>query len=115
MGFGAGPDRGGRAHGETELPDVPPLPEGYSIRAQHDEANATGAFEPVGTRPDHRRQGLALAVCTAVLHAFARAGGRRAIVNARGDAAYPVPKRLYESMGFTTYARTHTFVGRPTD
>ncbi|MFF4448332.1 GNAT family N-acetyltransferase [Streptomyces sp. NPDC001502] len=156
----------------TELPDVAPLPDGYAIRAQHDdtdvagraaahraafgstrvtterrarmrgtwpyrpeldlmmtapagdvvaycqgwydEVNATGASEPVGTRPDQRRQGLARAVCTAVLHAFARAGGRRAIVYSRGDAAYPVPERLYESMGFTAYTRTHTFVGRPT-
>ncbi|WP_058043703.1 GNAT family N-acetyltransferase [Streptomyces roseifaciens] len=81
----------------------------------YDEVNATGAFEPVGTHPDHRRLGLARAVCTAVLHAFARVGGRRAIVRSRGDAAYPVPKRLYESMGFTTYTRTHTFVGRPSD
>ncbi|MEU7133401.1 GNAT family N-acetyltransferase [Streptomyces sp. NPDC046261] len=157
----------------TELPDTPPLPDGYAIRAQHDDAdvagraaahraafgstritterharmrdawpyrpeldlvvtspagdvvaycqgwydpvNAVGTFEPVGTHPDHRRLGLARAVCTAVLHAFARAGGRRAIVYSRGDAAYPVPKRLYESMGFTTYTRTHTFLGRPTD
>ncbi|MGW4890990.1 GNAT family N-acetyltransferase [Kitasatospora sp. NPDC004240] len=157
----------------TDLPDVPPLPDGYSIRAQHtdtdvagraaahraafgstritterharmretwpyrpeldlvvtspagdvvaycqgwyDAINATGAFEPVGTHPDHRRLGLARAVCTAVLHAFARAGGRRAIVHSRGDAAYPAPKRLYESLGFTTYTRTHTFIGGPTD
>ncbi len=80
----------------------------------YDEANATGTFEPVGTHPDHRCLGLARAVCTAVLHAFTRAGGHRAIVYSRGDAAYPDPKRLYESMGFTTYTRPHTFVGGPT-
>ncbi|AQY20395.1 hypothetical protein T261_03751 [Streptomyces lydicus] len=47
--------------------------------------------------PDHRRTpcplGLARAVCTAVLHAFADTGGRRAVVYARGDAGYPVPQR----------------------
>ncbi|KAA6214676.1 GNAT family N-acetyltransferase [Streptomyces albofaciens JCM 4342] len=75
----------------------------------YDEANRTGVFEPVGTRPDHRRLGLARAVCAAVLHAFARAGGHRAVVQARGDAAYPVPKRLYESLGFAAYARTYTY------
>ncbi|MET8700805.1 hypothetical protein ABZW10_18320 [Kitasatospora sp. NPDC004723] len=73
----------------------------------------------VGTHPDHRRRGLARAVRTAglhafVLHAFARAGGRRAVVRSRGDAAHPVPTRLYESVGFTPYTRTHTFVGGPT-
>jgi ribosomal protein S18 acetylase RimI-like enzyme len=79
-----------------------------------DETNGVGAFEPVGTRPDHRRLGLARAVCIAVLHAFARAGGHRAIVYARGDAAYPEPKRLYESMGFMAYTRTRTYIGPST-
>ncbi|MGW0593857.1 GNAT family N-acetyltransferase [Streptosporangium sp. NPDC002607] len=79
----------------------------------YDEVNGVGAFEPVGTHPGHRRLGLARAVCTAVMHAFSDAGGHRAIVYSRGDAGYPVPKRLYESMGFTAYTRTHTYVGRP--
>jgi ribosomal protein S18 acetylase RimI-like enzyme len=149
------------------LPDVPSLPEGYTIRAQHgradvagragahraafgstlvtterharmrrtwpyrpeldlvvaspagevvaycqgwyDEVNVIGEFEPVGTHPGHRRLGLSRAVCIAVLHAFADAGGHQAIVYSRGDADYPAPKLLYESMGFTTYARTHTY------
>ncbi|MGW1376862.1 GNAT family N-acetyltransferase [Streptomyces sp. NPDC002446] len=81
----------------------------------YDEVNRVGAFEPVGTHPGHRRLGLARAVCIAVLHAFARAGGERALVYARGDAAYPVPKRLYESMGFAPYTRTHTYVAPPTE
>ncbi|MFE3774542.1 GNAT family N-acetyltransferase [Streptomyces sp. NPDC059122] len=79
----------------------------------YDEANGIGEFEPVGTHPDHRRLGLARAVCTAVLHAFAQDDGHRAIVYARGDAAYPAPKQLYESMGFSVYTRTHTYVGQP--
>lgn len=79
----------------------------------YDEVNGVGAFEPVGTHPGHRRLGLARAVCTAVMHAFSDAGGRRAIVYSRGDAGYPVPKRLYESMGFTAYTRTRTYLGRP--
>ncbi|MFE0380291.1 GNAT family N-acetyltransferase [Streptomyces inhibens] len=78
----------------TGLPDIPRL--------------------PVGTHADHRRLGLARAVCTAVLHAFDRAGGHRAVVYSRGDADYPVPIRLYESMGFTTYTRTHTYIGQST-
>ncbi|MEU8918837.1 GNAT family N-acetyltransferase [Streptomyces nigrescens] len=75
----------------------------------YDAALGTGAFEPVGTHPEHRRRGLARAVCLAVLQAFAEAGGRRAVVQCRGDAEYPVPKRLYESLGFTPYTRTHTY------
>lgn len=46
-----------------------------------------------------------------MLHAFAEAGGRRAVVYARGDDDYPVPRRLYGSMGFTAYTRTHTYHG----
>ncbi|MFE7778720.1 GNAT family N-acetyltransferase [Streptomyces sp. NPDC057445] len=76
----------------------------------YDEANGIGEFEPVGTHPEHRRLGLARAVCTAVLHAFADAGGHRATLCCRGDAAYPVPKQLYESMGFTAFTRTHTYI-----
>ncbi|MFI0712415.1 GNAT family N-acetyltransferase [Streptomyces inhibens] len=156
----------------TGLPDIPRLPDGYTIRAQqdhtdvvgraaahraafgsvritterhalmrnafpyrpefdlivasptgdvvaycqgwYDHANGIGAFEPVGTHPGHRCLGLARAVCTTVLHAFDRAGGHRAVVYSRGDADYPVPKRLYESMGFTTYTRTHTYIGQST-
>ncbi|MEU5876340.1 GNAT family N-acetyltransferase [Spirillospora sp. NPDC047279] len=74
-----------------------------------DEVNGVGEFEPVGTRPEFRRLGLARTVCTAVLHAFAKAGGRRAVVYCRGDDAYPVPRRLYESMGFAAYTRTHWY------
>ncbi|MFH9419157.1 GNAT family N-acetyltransferase [Streptomyces sp. NPDC017529] len=154
----------------THLPDMPPLPDGYLIRAQqdhndvagraaahraafgstritterharmrstwpyrpeldlivvspagdvvaycqgwYDEANSIGEFEPVGTHPGHRRLGLARAVCTAVLHAFADVGGHRATVYCRGDAAYPVPKQLYESMGFTPFTRTHTYTAK---
>jgi GNAT superfamily N-acetyltransferase len=72
----------------------------------YDEENGIGEFEPVGTHPDHRRLGLAGAVSTAVLHAFAAAGGRRAVVYCRGDAAYPVPKLLYQSIGFRAFTRT---------
>ncbi|MCX4825352.1 GNAT family N-acetyltransferase [Streptomyces sp. NBC_01142] len=154
----------------TGLPDIPPLPEGYTIRAQqgrddvagraaahraafgstrvtterharmretwpyrpgldlvvaspageivaycqgwYDEANGIGVFEPVGTHPGHRRLGLARAVSTAVLHAFADAGGHRAVVYSRGDAGYPVPKLVYESLDFRTYTRTHTYLGQ---
>jgi ribosomal protein S18 acetylase RimI-like enzyme len=75
----------------------------------YDELNATGEFEPVGAHPGHRGLGLASAVCIAVLHQFRAAGGRRAIVNARGDAAYPAPLRLYQSLGFRPQARTTTY------
>jgi ribosomal protein S18 acetylase RimI-like enzyme len=78
----------------------------------YDQRNRVGEFEPVGTHPEHRRLGLAAAVNTAVLHRFTAAGGQRAVVYARGDAAYPVPRRLYESLGFREHTRTSTFSAR---
>jgi len=75
----------------------------------YDERNQIGQFEPVGTHPDHRQQHLATAVTIAVLRGFQAAGGEHAIVNARGDADYPAPKRLYESLGFRQHTRTRTY------
>jgi hypothetical protein len=31
------------------------------------------------------------------------------MVNCRGDADYPVPKQLYESLGFREYTRTDLY------
>lgn len=74
-----------------------------------DEVSGVGLFEPVGTHAGHRRLGLSRALGIAVLHAFAAAGARRATVFPRGDGAYPVPRLVYESLGFTEYSRTHLY------
>ena len=75
----------------------------------YDELSGIGLIEPVGTRPEHRRLGLSRAVGITLLHAFAAAGATLATVCPRGDAAYPVPKLVYESMGFREYSRTVTY------
>jgi predicted N-acetyltransferase YhbS len=62
-----------------------------------DEANAVGLLEPVGTRPDHQRRGLASAVCRAALIALRDAGARTAQV----AFSAPQARALYESLGFT--------------
>ena len=61
---------------------------------------ASGELEPVGTHADFRRRGLAAAVCTFALRRLREEGAELAVVYARGDAAYPAPKLLYESLGF---------------
>lgn len=71
-----------------------------------DAANGCGAFEPVGVDADCRRRGLGYAVCVAGLHALAKTGAHTAIVGARGDDDYPVPRKLYFKLGFRTYARS---------
>ncbi|MEJ7689956.1 MAG: GNAT family N-acetyltransferase [Nocardioidaceae bacterium] len=74
-----------------------------------DDQNAVGLIEPVGCAPAYRRLGLARAVNLAVLQAFREAGATSALVGPRGDDAYPVPARLYRSIGFEPGARTVTY------
>lgn len=75
----------------------------------YDEESRVGLFEPVGTDPRYRRLGLSRVLGLTVLHRFAAAGGRLAVVNPRGDDAYPVARLAYESQGFAAYSRTHTY------
>ncbi|WP_433517504.1 GNAT family N-acetyltransferase [Nonomuraea sp. CA-143628] len=71
-----------------------------------DPARQAAEIEPVGTVPDHRRRGLARAVCLAALHAARSAGATQAVVGPRGDDAYPVPARLYRGLGFHETTRS---------
>jgi GNAT superfamily N-acetyltransferase len=74
----------------------------YRTDLDFDEANRIGEFEPVGTHPDHRRRGLARAVCQAGLRGLQAAGAERAIVySAVGSPA----ETLYASLGFRTISR----------
>ncbi|MFC6017075.1 GNAT family N-acetyltransferase [Plantactinospora solaniradicis] len=75
----------------------------------YDEVNRAGLFEPVGTLAEFRRQGLGRAAGIAVLRAFRDAGAETAVVYARGDDAYPVPKQLYAALGFAPHARTVSY------
>lgn len=74
-----------------------------------DPGSGSVLFEPVGTAPEHARRGLAQAACLAVMNAARDLDASVAVVGPRGDDAYPAPRRLYESIGFTTLTRTCTF------
>jgi ribosomal protein S18 acetylase RimI-like enzyme len=75
----------------------------------HDEVIGVGELEPVGTHPDYERRGLASAVCRFALRRLQELGASTAIVYARGDDAYPAPKRLYESIGFREHTRSQEY------
>lgn len=75
----------------------------------YDEENGVAEFEPVGTHPDHRQQGLGRALTLFGLHRCRAAGATQAVVGCRGDAEYPIPKRLYESVGFRELSRELRF------
>lgn len=70
-----------------------------------DEVNCVGEFEPVGTHAGHQRRGLGRAVNLYALHRLREEGATSALVACRGDAAYPVPCKLYEAVGFRETTR----------
>ena len=66
-----------------------------------DRENRVGELEPVGTHPDHRRRGLARAVCIAAMRALRDAGAETAVVlSATGEA-----RALYRAIGFQEVGR----------
>lgn len=67
--------------------------------AWFDDVTRSGAFEPVGTVPDHQRRGLGKAVMTAGMQRLKQLGALRVYVNSYADEAHA----LYESAGFTQY------------
>jgi len=81
--------------------------------AWYDDARQAGQLEPVATRPEHERRGLAAAACTEALRRLRAAGATVATVAARGDAAYPAPLRLYRRIGFRPVGRDVSFVSPP--
>jgi GNAT superfamily N-acetyltransferase len=70
-----------------------------------DEVNKSVEFEPVGTRPGHRRLGLASAM---LLHGMQRArtaGATHATVACLGAPGHPGARGLYYSVGFRELSR----------
>ncbi|WP_285666811.1 GNAT family N-acetyltransferase [Actinorhabdospora filicis] len=74
-----------------------------------DRETGVGLLEPVGCVPEHRRKGLGRATNLAVLQAFRDAGATLGRVCPRGDEGYPIPGRLYRSIGFKPVARTELY------
>ncbi len=63
-----------------------------------DPLTKVGQFEPVGTAPDFRRQGLAQAVLHEGLRRMQQRGAERAIVIV--EAAEEAARQLYAAVGF---------------
>jgi ribosomal protein S18 acetylase RimI-like enzyme len=78
--------------------------------AWYDDTRRAGQLEPVATRPEHERRGLAAAACTEALRRLRAAGATVATVAARGDDAYPAPLRLYQRIGFRPVGRDVAYV-----
>jgi ribosomal protein S18 acetylase RimI-like enzyme len=70
-----------------------------------DEVNRSAEFEPVGTHPDHRRQGLARAMLLHGMHRARSAGATAATVACLGMPERPSARELYHSLGFREISR----------
>jgi ribosomal protein S18 acetylase RimI-like enzyme len=68
-----------------------------------DDSYDYGELEPVGVASTHRGQGLAAAMLRYGLGRLRAAGATYAVVGARGDDDYPVPRHLYASVGFERF------------
>ena len=64
-----------------------------------DPAYTYGEFEPVGTASAHRGRGVGAALLRFGPARLGGAGATRAVIGARGDDDYPLPRRLYRSVG----------------
>jgi GNAT superfamily N-acetyltransferase len=99
-----------------ELDLVAVAPDGTlaaSCIAWLDDTIGVAEIEPVGTAPSHRGLGLAAAVCLAAVDAVSMLAGTEVVIHARGDAAYPVPRRVYRRCGFSAVSRTSTYARTP--
>ena len=77
-----------------------------------DPAARCAEIEPLGVLPEHRRLGLATAMCMAVAAQVAALGGDQVFINTGPRADYPAPAATYLAAGFTvirlggSYARS---------
>lgn len=74
-----------------------------------DPVTGAAEIEPLGVSKDHRRRGLAQALCHAAVAAVAGAGGSQVVIHPRGDDAYPAPRAAYAAAGFRQVNRTRTY------
>lgn len=74
-----------------------------------DPAIGCAEIEPLGVVPEHRRKGLAGALCLEACAQIAARGGDRVFINTGPRADYPAPAATYASVGFVATARAHFY------
>ena len=71
-------------------------------------------IEPLGIVPDHRRRGLAGALCHGAAERVAARGGRQVYINGAPGTDYPAPAAAYLAAGFRTVRQGTSYrLGRP--
>lgn len=78
-----------------------------------DPATGVTEIEPLGVRPEHRRRGLAGALCLEVAARTAGRGGTSVFINTGPRAQYPAPAGAYMKVGFKVIRRGWAYSRRP--
>lgn len=77
--------------------------------AWYDPATRVCEIEPLGVAPEHRRRGLAIALCLEVAHLVAERGGTHVFINAQPQPGYTASSSAYFAAGFELVERATTF------
>jgi GNAT superfamily N-acetyltransferase len=73
--------------------------------AWHDQATGVAEIEPLGVIPEHRRCGVAGAMCEEAARRVAHRGGRALFINTGPRDEYPAPAGAYLKVGFEVVER----------
>lgn len=79
-----------------------------------DPALGVGEIEPLGILPQHRRKGLATALCLTAAWLVGCRGGQQVFINTGPTEGYPVPALTYASAGFVTVERAAVWTASTT-
>jgi GNAT superfamily N-acetyltransferase len=75
-----------------------------------DPGTGTAEVEPLGVVPEHRRRGVAGAMCHEAVRRVAAAGGSEVYIFNGPNEAYPAPGGAYAKAGFRPVDRGRTYV-----
>jgi GNAT superfamily N-acetyltransferase len=74
-----------------------------------DPAVKCAEIEPLGVVPEHRRKGLARAMCLEAAAMIAALGGTQVFINTGPSADYPAPAQAYLAAGFAVVERGRVY------
>jgi GNAT superfamily N-acetyltransferase len=77
--------------------------------AWFDPATGVCEIEPLGVAPEHRRRGLAIALCLEVARLVADRGGTHVYINAQPQPGYVAATSAYAAAGFELVERATTY------
>ena len=80
--------------------------------AWFDPATGVSEIEPLGVAPEHRRRGLAVALCLEAANLTADRGGTHVFINAQPQPGYVASTSAYFAAGFELVERATTYAAR---